>query len=52
MDDEDKEEDETEDDKDGFFVPHGYLSDNEGIQEDSFDEDSFSAVQNKEVIRQ
>jgi len=31
----DKEEDEkeTEDDQDGFFVPHGYLSDDEGIED-------------------
>ena len=26
--------DEDEDDDEGFFVPHGYLSDNEGCEED------------------
>ena len=32
----DKEEDEEkETDKDGFFVPHGYLSDDEGIEEEN-----------------
>ena len=28
-----KDDVETEDDNDGFFVPHGYLSDDEGVQD-------------------
>jgi len=38
--DEDEEEtEETEDDQDGFFVPHGYLSDDEGIKDDPEEDD-------------
>ena len=38
--DDDEEVKETEEDQDGFFVPHGYLSDDEGVpDEESGDED-------------
>jgi len=36
---EDKDDEETEDDQDGFFVPHGYLSDDEGVKDSDDDED-------------
>ena len=38
-DEDEEEEKETEDDQDGFFVPHGYLSDDEGIENEFDDED-------------
>nr|XP_039266330.1 chromatin assembly factor 1 subunit A-B-like [Styela clava] len=37
-DDEDEEEKADEDEDDGFFVPHGYLSDDEGINEEAEDD--------------
>jgi len=38
-DEDEEEEKETEDDQDGFFVPHGYLSDDEGIKDEIEDDD-------------
>ena len=32
-DDEDEEDDENDEENDGFFVPHGYLSDDEGVHD-------------------
>ena len=38
-DDDDEDDKETEDDQDGFFVPHGYLSDDEGVNDASDGDD-------------
>ena len=32
-DDEDEDDDENDEENDGFFVPHGYLSDDEGVHD-------------------
>ena len=37
---EDEEVKETEEDQDGFFVPHGYLSDDEGVPDDDEESDN------------
>ena len=38
--DDDEDVKETEEDQDGFFVPHGYLSDDEGVPDDDEDEEN------------
>ena len=43
-------EDDNNEDDDGFFVPHGYLSDDEGVEDG--DEDCEENEENKVIIVQ
>ncbi|XP_076802654.1 uncharacterized protein LOC143446757 [Clavelina lepadiformis] len=44
--------DEEDDDGDGFFVPHGYLSDDEGVDRDAEDEGSGDISEQKLKMKQ
>ena len=50
-DDDEEDEKETEDNQDGFFVPHVYLSDDEGVNDASDDEENEYMADNDEKCK-